>query len=68
MGNTRARRYANYKGGIKYQKTQDYQLNKRGTGDPEKAAAAQIFYQKYKAAEANPIYRHLKADWKKRYG
>lgn len=68
MGYTRARRYANYKGGIKYQKNNDYKLNQRGTGDPEKAAAAQIFYQKYKQAEANPIYKHLKADWKKKYG
>lgn len=68
MGYTRARRYANYKGGIKYQKDNDYTLNERGTGEPEKAAAAQIFYQKYQEAEANPIYKHLKADWKKIYG
>lgn len=68
MGYTRARRYANYKGGIKYQKDKNYELNKRGTGDPEKAAAAQIFYRKYKEVEANPIYKHLKADWKKSYG
>ncbi|WP_449437214.1 DUF4385 family protein [Pedobacter steynii] len=65
MGYTSARRYANYKGGVKYQKDNNSQLNQRGTGDPEKAAAAQVFYQKYKDAEANPIYRHLKADWKK---
>jgi hypothetical protein len=68
MGYTRARRYANYKGGVKYQKENDYKLNQRGTGEVEKAAAAQIFYKKYKLAEANPIYKHLKADWKKRYG
>jgi len=68
MGYTRARRYANYKGGIKYQKEHDYQLNARGTGEAEKAAAAQIFYQKYKQAEAQPIYKHLKADWKRKYG
>lgn len=68
MGYTRARQYANYKGGIKYQKDNNYKLNERGTGEAEKAAAAQIFYQKYKEAEANPIYKHLKADWKKAYG
>ncbi|WP_442591381.1 DUF4385 domain-containing protein [Pedobacter sp. AW31-3R] len=68
MGYTRARRYANYKGGVKYQKDNDYKLNERGTGEAEKAAAAQIFYDKYKQAEANPIYKHLKSDWKKRYG
>jgi len=68
MGYTRARRYANYKGGVKYQKDNDYKLNERGSGDPEKAAAAQIFYDKYKKAEAHPVYKHLKSDWKKRYG
>jgi hypothetical protein len=68
MGYTRARRYANYKGGTKYQKDNNYKLNERGTGDPEKAKSAEIFYQKYKSAEAHPIYRHLKSDWKKKYG
>ena len=60
--------FVSYKGGVKYQKENDYKLNERGTGESEKAAAAQIFYQKYKEAEANPIYKHLKADWKKKYG
>lgn len=68
MGYTRARRYANYKGGIKYQKENDYQLNRRGSGDPEKAEAAKVFYDKYKQAEANPIYKRLKSEWKKVYG
>ena len=67
MGYTRARRYANYKRGVKYQKDNDYKLNPRGTGEAEKAAA-EIFYKKYKEAEANPVYKHLKADWKKMYG
>ncbi|RYZ35383.1 MAG: DUF4385 domain-containing protein, partial [Sphingobacteriales bacterium] len=68
MGYTRARRYANYKGGIKYQKDNDYQLNERGKGDPEKAAAAQIFYGLYKKAEAHPDYKQRKKDWKEKYG
>jgi len=68
MGYTRARRYANYRGGRKYQKQKNYQLNERGTGDPEKAKSAEIFYQKYKLAAAHAIYKHLKADWQKRYG
>jgi hypothetical protein len=35
MGYTRARRYANYRGGIKYDKNNGYALNERGT--PAKA-------------------------------
>lgn len=68
MGFTRARRYANYKGGIKYQKDNNYELNERGTGEAEKAAAAQIFYHCYKQAEADPKYKLLKAEWKSKYG
>ena len=49
MGYTRARRYANYKGGKKYDADHDYANLERGTGDPEKAAAA-VFYKKYKLA------------------
>jgi hypothetical protein len=68
MGYTRARRYANYKGGKKYDKEHDYALNERGTGDPEKAAAAQIFYKKWKQAEAQEAYACQKAAWKKEHG
>jgi Domain of unknown function (DUF4385) len=39
MGYTRARRYANYKGGSKYDKANGYALKERGTGDPQKAEA-----------------------------
>lgn len=68
MGYTRARRYANYKGGSKYDKEHDYALKERGTGDPEKAVSANIFYEKWKEAEAHPVYARLKAEWKKTYG
>lgn len=68
MGYTRARRYANYKGGKKYDKDHHYQLLQRGTGETEKAEAANVFYKKWKLAEANPIYMQLKKDWKKRLG
>ncbi|MFN0257300.1 DUF4385 domain-containing protein [Pedobacter ureilyticus] len=68
MGFTRARRYANYRGGNKYNKELGYQLNERGTGEPEKAAAAKIFYDRYKQAEADPTYSRMKAGWKKQYG
>ena len=68
MGYTRARRYANYKGGRKYDKTNDYAQLERGTGEAEKAASAAVFYQKWKAAENDSRYAHMKADWKKRLG
>ena len=68
MGYTRARRYANYKGGRKYDKTNGYAPLERGTGEAQKAASAAIFYGKWKAAEADARYALLKADWKKRLG
>ena len=68
MGYTRARRYANYKGGNKYDKEDGYQLKKRGTGDPEKAESAAIFHTYWKKAEAEPRYAAQKKDWKGRFG
>lgn len=68
MGYTRARRYANYQGGIKYDKNRDYALNDRGTGDPEKAHSAAIFYQKWKQAEAHPHYAARKKAWREQCG
>ena len=68
MGYTRARRYANYNGGKKYDKENDYAQLQRGTGTEEKAEAAAIFYKDYKNAEANPLYAKLKSDWKKAHG
>jgi len=68
MGYTRARRYANYKGGKKYDKTHDYAQLERGTGDPEKAESAAIFYTVWKQAEANLEYSEIKANWKERLG
>jgi len=68
MGYTRARRYANYKGGRKYDKKKNYAPLKRGTGEDEKAVAAAIFYEKWKAAEADESYAEKKACWKKEYG
>jgi len=64
MGYTRARRYANYKGGRKYDKDNDYALMERVTGEDEKAAAAEIFYQQWKMAEADARYAALKKKWK----
>jgi hypothetical protein len=56
MGFTRARRYANYKAGKKYDKDHDYQLLERGTGEDEKGRAAAVFYQAWRKAEANEAY------------
>src|ERR1700760_2399846 len=56
MGFTRARRYANYKGGRKYDKEDGTVLNERGTGDPQKAESAAIFYDFWKKAEGEERY------------
>lgn len=68
MGYTRARRYANYKGGRKYDREKDYEQLERGTGSEEKARAAEIFYRSYKKAEADPVYAKMKKDWKQTRG
>jgi len=68
MGYTRARRYANYKGGTKYDKENNYKQLEKGTGNPEKAVAAEVFYSKWKDAEANLLYAGMKKDWKMKYG
>lgn len=68
MGYTRARRYANYKGGKKYDASHDYRQLERGTGDDRKAKSASIFYEKWKVAEANEKYAQLKKQWKNERG
>ena len=68
MGYTRARRYANYKGGKKYDKDNNHAPLERDTGDPEKAESAAIFYEIWKNAEADKKYAALKLDWKERLG
>ena len=68
MGYTRARRYANYKGGKKYDKENNYELLERGTGENEKARAAEVFYKAWKLAEANQKYIEMKSAWKKKFG
>jgi hypothetical protein len=67
MGYTRARRYANYRGGRKYEPETGEPLA-RGTGDPVKAESAEIFYAKWQEAEAHPEYQAWKAAWKRQYG
>lgn len=67
MGFTRARRYANYKGGRKYDPADKHPLEK-GTGDPAKSESARIFFDAWKQAEAKPAYARMKAGWKEMYG
>lgn len=68
MGFTRARRYANYKGGKKYDKDANYKQNEKGTGDPQKAESAEIFFKVWKRAEANREYSAMKKEWRENYG
>ena len=60
MGFTRARRYANYRGGRKYDKENGYQLLEKGNGEQQKADAAAVFYTQWKLAESNVKYASLK--------
>lgn len=68
MGFTRARRYANYKGGKKYDQANNYALLDRGTGTDEKAKAAAVFYEVWQKAEANDKYSRQKKEWKSKIG
>lgn len=65
MGWTRARRYANHRGGRKYDQQTGAELP-RGA-DPEKARAAAIFYECYVAARQHPLYVKLKAEHRQRH-
>jgi hypothetical protein len=57
MGWTRARRYANHRGGRKYDE-EGNELPR--TVDQEKAAAAAVFYERYVKAREDPKYRRLR--------
>lgn len=65
MGYTRARRYANYKGGRKYDK--DGNINERDIDD-EKAESAAIFEVKWKLVREDRDYLKLKKAHQKKYG
>ncbi len=65
MGWTRARRYANYQSGRKYDAQTRNQLAR--TEDPEKAAAASIFYEKYVKAREHTKYVKLKQQHQETY-
>ncbi len=78
MGFTRARRYANHKGGKKYKGA--VPADKKGQSgahgrdelprqveDPIKAESARIFKEKWDLCRSNPDYQAQKADHKRRY-
>jgi hypothetical protein len=65
MGWTRARRYANHKGGRKYDRKSGEELPR--VEDGEKAAAAAIFYERYVAARQHPEYVRQKNLHQERY-
>ncbi|MED1600154.1 DUF4385 domain-containing protein [Alkalihalophilus marmarensis] len=65
MGYTRARRYANYKGGKKYD--EDGHVNKRQI-DEEKAESARIFEEKWKIIRSDKKYLEKKKDHQKNFG
>ena len=58
MGWTRARRYANHKGGRKYDKATGEELPQ--CKDAEKAEAAAVFYERYVNARQHAKYVRLK--------
>jgi hypothetical protein len=65
MGWTRARRYANHRGGRKYDKRTGKLLPRVENRD--KAAAAAIFYERYVMAREHPTYVRMKEKHRAEY-
>ena len=65
IGYTRARRYANHKGGRKYDAEGQEILPRQN--DPVKAAAAQIFYTKWQIVRDDPAYLAGKKQHREQY-
>lgn len=65
MGYTRSRRYANYKGGRKYDKNGE--VNKRDI-NPEKAESAAIFEEQWKQVREDEDYLKLKKAHQQKHG
>ena len=65
MGWTRARRYANHKGGRKYDQKTGEELPR--TEDNEKSEAAAIFYKRYVTARQHSQYLQQKKVHQERY-
>lgn len=67
MGYTRARRYANYKGGKKYKDEEKTERHDRQI-DEEKAASAQVFKKKWDEIREDEDYLSRKKAHQKQYG
>ncbi|SDJ80132.1 DUF4385 domain-containing protein [Salimicrobium halophilum] len=65
MGYTRSRRYANYKGGKKYD--EDGNVNDRDI-DEEKAESARIFEEKWIKVREDEEYLQMKKEHQQNYG
>ena len=65
MGYTRSRRYANHKGGRKYDKDGTTVLPYQN--DPLKAESAAIFKERWAAAKDDPDYVRMKAEHREKY-
>lgn len=65
MGYTRSRRYANYKGGRKYDENGEV---RERTIDEEKAKSAAIFEEKWIIVREDEEYLKLKKEHQKNYG
>lgn len=68
MGHTRARRYANHRGGRKYDAEGNELPHAEDSETSEKAEAARIFKAAWQAVEADPVYAGAKRTWKRERG
>jgi hypothetical protein len=66
MGFTRARRYANHRGGRKYERGTK-RLLPRSTPNEEKAAAAEIFRRQWERVRTDPAYVAARASHRRRF-
>jgi len=65
MGFTRARRYANYPSGKKYDESGAVREQAKDWKDSDKAKSAEIFYRYWQKAEDDRLYVQLKDEHKK---
>ena len=64
MGWTRARRYANYRGGRKYDDAKKLHMRLDSHDYSQKAQSAQIFKEYYENAKDNPEYAAMYEQWR----
>ena len=64
MGFTRARRYANHKDGKKYDKDGSVKPQEKDWATSDKAKSANIFKQARDRVTSDPIYIHMRKQWR----